>query len=159
MDDLDICIADLADPRMVALLERHGRGMLEASPPGTCHVFELDQLKAAPVTVWSATLHGELAGCGAIAELEPLHGELKSMRTHDAHLGKGVGRALLRHILGVARQRGYSRVSLETGAGERFAAANHLYTSHGFVECQPFGDYVATAWNRYLTLSLTRASG
>eukprot|EP00039_Didymoeca_costata_P021464 m.344629 g.344629 ORF g.344629 m.344629 type:complete len:155 (+) comp24787_c0_seq1:205-669(+) len=154
MGTIEIRIANLDGDDVKALLQRHALGMQQVSPPGTCHYFDLQALKAAEVTVWTAYLDNDLAGCGAVAELDDTHGELKSMRTHDNHLGKGVGAAILCHILEICRSRGYKRVSLETGSGDPFAAAIHLYKKHGFVECGPFAGYTATEWNRYFTLEL-----
>ena len=62
---------------------------------------------------------GELLGVGALKELAHDHGEVKSMRTAPAALGKGVGRAMLRHIVAEAEARGYKRLSLETGIPSR----------------------------------------
>lgn len=147
---------DLNGADIQALLERHAAGMAEASPPGTCHFFDLDALRAPSVTVWSIWDGDALAGCGALHELDATRGELKSMRTHDEHLGKGVGRQMLDHLMGVARDRGYERLSLETGNTPPFAAALRLYESAGFVPCGPFGDYEATDtdFNVYFTLEL-----
>ena len=133
---------DLNGADIQALLERHAAGMAEASPPGTCHFFDLDALRAPSVTVWSIWDGDALAGCGALHELDPTHGELKSMRTHDEHLGKGVGRQMLDHLMVVARDRGYERLSLETGVQPGFEPARTLYARHGFARCGPFGSYV-----------------
>ena len=147
---------DLTGADIQALLERHAQGMADASPPGTCHFFDLDALRAPSVTVWSIWDGDDLAGCGALHQLDPTHGELKSMRTHDDHLGKGVGRQMLDHLMVVSRERGYTRLSLETGNTPPFTAALRMYESAGFVECGPFGDYEATdtSFNVYFTLEL-----
>jgi putative acetyltransferase len=92
-----------------------------------------------------------LLGCGALKELTPVHGEIKSMRTADTHRGKGVGRAMLAHLLAVARERGYERVSLETGATPAFLPALRLYESAGFQRCGPFADYTEDPHSVYMT--------
>jgi putative acetyltransferase len=99
-------------------------------------------------------LDGDLAGCGALKQLDATHGELKSMRTAEAHLGRKVGATIPTHILNVARSRGYERVSLEPGSGEPFAAATKLYTNFGFVPCGPFGGYADDPFSRFYTLTL-----
>ena len=76
------------------------------------------------------------------------------MRTSPDHLGRGVGRTLLTHIVDEARRRGYGRVSLETGSSPAFDAANHLYTSFGFEACGPFGDYVEDPFSRFFRIEL-----
>ena len=149
---------DLSSPEMHALLERHARGMLENSPPDACHFLDLSGLQVSEVTVWSIWDDGSLAGCGAMREIDAGHGEVKSMWTADEHLGKGVGRKMLTHIVEAARARGYRRLSLETGTGPAFAAAVHLYESAGFRPCGPFDGYTDSDFSRYFTLELVGLS-
>ena len=82
-----------------------------------------------------------LLGCAALMELEPGHGEIKSMRTAPAARRRGVAGRLLDHVLAAAVARGHARSSLETGSQEFFAPARALYRSRGFVECGPFAAY------------------
>jgi putative acetyltransferase len=113
---------DLSGPEIVALLEEHMAGMRSLSPPESVHAFPLARLRSADVWFWSGWENGELLGCGALKELDAQHGEIKSMRTSARHLRKGVGRAMLEHIIREARRRGYRRLSLETGAQAGFRA-------------------------------------
>ncbi len=128
--------------------------MLANSPEGSCHFLDFDGLNAADVTFWSIWDGADLAGCGALKELSPEHGEIKSMRTHADHLRKGVGAMMLTHIISEARERGYRRLSLETGSSEAFIPALALYESHGFQTCPPFGEYVEDPHSRFMTLML-----
>lgn len=73
------------------------------------------------------------------------------MRTANSALGRGVGNAVLDHIVMAARGEGINRLSLETGSTEQFAAANRLYEREGFTRCGPFGDYADTPWTRFFT--------
>lgn len=145
---------DLSGAAIQALLLFHTEGMLANSPKDACHFFDLEALRAPEVTMWSIWDGPDLAGCGALYELDRHHGEVKSMRTAPGHLGKGVGRRLLDHIVAVARERGYDRLSLETGRGEGFAAAIKLYETAGFVPCGPYGDYVDNEFSLFFTLDL-----
>ena len=145
---------DLTGPEIRDLLEKHFAGMLASSPPGSCHFLDFDGLNAPDVTFWSIWDGAELAGCGAVKELSPTHGEVKSMRTHVDHLRKGVGARVLEHIIATARERGYQRLSLETGSTPDFDAAHALYLRYGFEYCPPFGDYVEDPFSRYMTLAL-----
>jgi putative acetyltransferase len=61
---------------------------------------------------------------------------------------------MLRHIIEAARTIGMSRLSLETGSWDNFHPARALYRSHGFIECPPFGEYVADANSVFMTLEL-----
>jgi putative acetyltransferase len=145
---------DLTGVEIRALLQIHFDGMLANSPPGSCHFLDFDGLREPGVTFWSIWDDAELAGCGAIKELDPAHGEIKSMRTAEAHLGKHVGSEMLSHIVEIARQRGYQRLSLETGSTEAFAAAIRLYNRFGFLPCDPFGDYTPDPFSRFFTITL-----
>ncbi len=133
---------DLTGAEIAGLLQEHLRSMYLHSPPESVHALDLDALRQPGITMWTAWQGAELLGCGALKELDPRHGEIKSMRTAAAHLRKGVARALLRHILEEARRRAYRRLSLETGSMAAFAPARRLYASFGFGYCAPFGDYV-----------------
>lgn len=145
---------DLSGIEIRALLETHFAGMLANSPEGSCHFLDFDGLNAPDVTFWSIWESENLAGCGALKELDAEHGEIKSMRTHADHLRKGVGAMMLTHIISEGRERGYRRLSLETGSVEAFVPALALYEAHGFEYCPPFGDYVEDPFSRFMTLAI-----
>lgn len=152
--ELDIREDDLSGHEIQDLLQLHAEGMLANSPADACHFLDLGGLRHPLVTVWSIWDDSNLAGCGALREIDADHGEVKSMRTAPQHLGRGVGRRMLSHIVDVARARRYSRLSLETGSSESFAAAVHLYESFGFERCGPFADYADNEFSRFFTLAL-----
>lgn len=145
---------DLTGPEIAALLTLHLKEMHSWSPPESVHAMPIERLRAPDVTFFSAWDGDQLAACGAIKHLDDSHGELKSMRADPAWRGKGAGKAVLHHLLEVARARGYNRVSLETGRPEPFLPARRLYESHGFVPCPPFGDYVEDDFSVCMTLEL-----
>jgi len=132
---------ELDKPDVVALLRAHLENMQSISPPESTHALDLSGLQGAEITFWTLRDGPDLMGCGALKELSPDQGEIKSMRTVAAHLRKGVAAKLLEHIIGVARDRGYRNVSLETGSMEEFKPAHRLYERHGFSFCGPFGPY------------------
>jgi putative acetyltransferase len=152
--NLAIRIDDVRGEAVIALIASHLDAMHELTPAESVHALGVGALRHPSVTVWSAWRDGGLAGIGALARLDGTHAELKSMRVADAHLGTGVGRALLRHIVDAARRRGVTRISLETGADAGFAAARSLYASEGFVECDPFGDYLPDPLSTFMTRAL-----
>jgi putative acetyltransferase len=139
--DMEIRLDDLAGVEIRALLAEHLHNMHEHSPPESVHALDLTGLLKAEITFWTVWSGGELFGCGALKELTPAHGEIKSMRTVSAHRRKGVARAMLEHIIGEARRRSYARLSLETGSMGAFEPARRLYERFGFKYCAPFGDY------------------
>ena len=94
---------------------------------------------------------------GALKQLHEGHGEIKSMHTAEEVRGRGAGRAMLDHLLAVARARGYGRVSLETGTMAAFGPARALYAGAGFVVCEPFAGYRASVNSVCMTLELERS--
>jgi putative acetyltransferase len=145
---------DVSRPQVLALLEEHLRNMHEITPPEFVFAFDATKLREPGVVVWSAWRDDVLLGVAALKELSPTQGEVKSMRT-PAHLrGHGAGRALLNHILDVARARGYRELFLETGRQPAFTPALTLYRSVGFGECGPFGDYTENGNSVFMSLAL-----
>ena len=106
------------DPHRVdvaSLMERHVVFAQEVTPAGHVHALGPESLVTPEVTVFGARRDGVLLGVGALREFEPGHGEIMSMHTLEDVRGQGVGRAIVEAVLGAAHERGYERVSLETG--------------------------------------------
>ena len=142
---------NLQNEAIIALLQEHLAWSASLSPPESTHALNLDELQAEGVTLWTAWDGDELLGCGALQELDAKHAEIKSMRTASAHRGKGVASCLLSHIVTMAKQRGYQRLSLETGSAAQFAPAHALYRKHGFAFCEPFGTYKPDPYSCFMT--------
>lgn len=136
------------------LLRLHRDESLGSTPRENAHALDLDGLRRPDVTFFTAREDDLLLAMAALRELAPDHAELKSMRTAPAALRRGVGRALLDHLIGVARARGYARLSLETGTAPMFDSAKRLYERAGFVDGEPFGGYPPSAHNRFMTMLL-----
>jgi putative acetyltransferase len=145
---------DLTGPAIIALLQQHLNDMHLTSPPESVHALDLSGLKAAEVSFWTlwmvqptdpatdAQPPQQLAGCGALKQLDSHSAEIKSMRTADHFRRQGIAAAMLTHLMAVARERGYQQLYLETGSMAYFAPARALYQRFGFEECEPFADYV-----------------
>lgn len=151
---MKIEIDDLSRPEIHALLNEHLQSMYALSPPESVHALDLDKLRKPEITFWSAWDGSLLLGCGALKELDRKHGEVKSMRTPTALRRRGAGRAILTHIIEVARSRAYERLSLETGSMDAFKPAQRLYESFGFTYCGPFGEYVEDPNSLFMSLCL-----
>jgi putative acetyltransferase len=145
---------DLSRPAVHELLNEHLTNMYELSPPESVHALDLSKLKHPSITFWTVWDDAVLLGCGALKELDPLHGEVKSMRTPKALRRRGAGRAILTHIIDVAKSRAYKRLSLETGSMAAFTPAQKLYESFGFTYCGPFGDYIDDPNSVFMFLNL-----
>jgi putative acetyltransferase len=142
---------DLTGAPTRALIARHLAGMHENSPPESVHAFDVDKLRQPGVTFWSAWLGDDIAGCGALKRLDAQRGEIKSMRVADAFLGRGVGRAILEHLIAEAKARGMRSLWLETGSAPAFIPALRLYESAGFARCGPFADYKEDPFSVFMT--------
>jgi putative acetyltransferase len=151
---LNIREDDLSGEEVRALLSYHLSEMRGSSPPGRSFALDLSGLREPGVTVWTGWFGDSLAAVGALKALRDGAAEVKSMRTHPEHLRKGAAAALLEHIISKARERGFARLALETGSGPAFEAALSLYRRRGFTEGAPFGDYVASPFNRFFHLPL-----
>ncbi len=138
---MEIKLDDLNGPEIAALLSEHLECMAQVSPPESRHALNLDQLRQSSISFWTVWAGEQLAGCGALKEIDAHHAEVKSMRTAGAHLRKGVASRLLQHIMAEARRRGYTRLSLETGSMPYFEPARSLYRNAGFKECAAFVGY------------------
>jgi len=150
---LEFRVDDLTGEPTRALIARHLAGM-PSSPPESIHALDVDGLRSPGVTFWSAWLRNEIAGCGALKQLDPKRGEIKSMRVADAFLGRGFGRAILDHLMAQARARGMESLWLETGSTDDFLPALRLYESAGFTRCGPFDAYVEDPFSVFMTRAL-----
>lgn len=159
----EIRVDDLSGAETQRLVARHLAGMHDASPAESVHALDLAGLRHPSVTFWSAWIDGELAGMAALKALDDAdaahpRGEITSMRVDERFLGRGVGRALLEHLIDAARGRGYASLWLETGTPAAFAAAQRLYARAGFAVCGPFGAYREDPESMFMTLALGAAS-
>ena len=145
---------DLTRPDVIDLLAFHMAGMRANSPACSVHALEVARLRGPDVTFWTAWDGDDLMGCAALREIDAGDGEIKSMRTAPRHLRKGVGRALLTHMIAIARDRGYLRLGLETGSGAAFDPALALYRGFGFRDGEAFGDYRPDPFLRFMHLDL-----
>lgn len=153
-------VIDADDPRrpdVSALLARHLAFSRGESPPVHVHALDIGGLLDPAVSFFSARRDGALLGVGALRRLDSSHVELKSMHTVAAARRQGVGASMVEHLLCVATDRGYARVSLETGTMQAFAPARRLYERAGFRPCPPFGGYTVNPYSVCMSLELRAA--
>mgnify|MGYP000741848083 CR=1 FL=1 len=151
---MEIVEDDLSGENIALFLEAHMEDMKSVSPPESKHALDLEDLRKVEITFWSVYNENKLVGCGALKELDALHGEIKSMRTSACSRGRGIASELLRHILETAKSRGYNKVSLETGSMAFFEPARNMYLKHGFQFCTPFGDYKEDPYSVFMSRQL-----
>ena len=148
---MDIKIDDLTHPDVRALVQTHRSEMAGRENAVISHALDLDELQASDVTFLSVWEGETLTGCGALKQLDKTHGEIKSMHTARRFRRRGVSAALLFHIIKLAGERGYKRLSLETHPGDDYKPARKLYERFGFDYCGPFGDYEAHDYSVFMT--------
>ena len=151
-------IDNLTRPAVHELLQEHLANMHELSPPEQVFALDLSKLKSQTITFWTVWEEDLLLGCGALKELSPIHGEIKSMRTPKKHRGRGVAKAVLCRIIETARQRNYSLLSLETGTHAAFSAAQNLYKGAGFLYSGPFSGYKENPHSTFMQLQLVQSA-
>jgi putative acetyltransferase len=149
---------DLDDSRVIDLLRIHLHRARAETAPGSAHALDIAQLRSPDIDFWTIWDDDVLLGFGALKRLSVDHGEVKSMHTAESVRRKGVGSAMLRHIIAAARAGAMSRLSLETGSWEYFRPAREFYEKHGFVECAPFGDYVLDANSVFMSMELRKSA-
>jgi len=154
VSDVVIAPDDPRAPDVTALLVRHLELMRATTPAEFVFALDVTGLVDPAITFCSARRDGVVVAVGALKELDATHGELKSMHTAAEARGQGVGAALLGHLVGLARDRGYRRLSLETGSQAAFAPARALYAASGFAPCGPFGGYPDSPNSVFMTLAL-----
>ncbi|MEV7908201.1 GNAT family N-acetyltransferase [Streptomyces anulatus] len=151
---MKIVLDDLSGPEIAEFLNEHVREMRSTTPLESKHALDLDALRKPEITFWSV-MDGDIpVGCGAIKRLDAGHAELKSMRTTPTRKRSGIASLLLEHIITEAKRRGFTRLSLETGAAEFFQPARKLYEKFGFDYCEPFADYRPDPYSVFMTRSL-----
>lgn len=151
---ISIAYDDPEKPDVTALVHRHLTFSNENSPEGSCYAFDVSALKGPGVTFWTAREDGVAIGMIAVKEIEPGHGEIKSVHTVSEARGKGVGRQLVETVIDMARARGWHRLSLESGTNEAFKPSRLLYEATGFKKCPAFGDYVDGSFSYCMTRTL-----
>ena len=145
---------DFGDPRVIDLLHLHLTSARAETAPGSAHALDLTGLQSPDISFWTIWDDETLLGVGAMKRLSADHGEVKSMYTVQSLRRRGVGSAMLRHIIATARASGMSRLSLETGSWDYFRPAQAFYRRHGFVESTPFADYVLDPNSVFMSLDL-----
>ena len=146
---------DFSDPRVRALLEHHYTENRAVSPPDSCHVLDYSAMQVPEITFFTLWEGEELLGMGALKQLDAEEGEVKAMRTIPTAKRRGVGSAVVQHVIGEARKLGLRRLYLETGSYDYFRPARELYQRHGFAECGPFAGYRPDPNSTFMVLNLS----
>lgn len=151
---MDIKVDNLTSKQIAEFLQQHVDDMKATSPPESQHALDIEGLRSAQITFWTVYDDDLLIGCGALKEISPLYGEVKSMRVRSSKRGTGIGSVLMDHIIQIAKARNYTTLKLETGSMAFFEPARRLYLKHGFVYCDPFENYKKDPNSVFMELNL-----
>jgi putative acetyltransferase len=140
--------------RLVAQLNEH---LLPLSPLEFQFKMTVEQMADAATTVFVARNDaGEAVGIGALKVHAGGIAEVKRMFTAPSVRGQRVGSALLAAIVGLAQDKGVSRLMLETGIGPGFDGAHRLYSRSGFTPRGAFLDYPESEWSAFFEMPLKK---
>jgi L-amino acid N-acyltransferase YncA len=145
---------DLADPRVLALLDVHLNQCRGETADGSAHALDVSGLAAAEIDFFAGFDGETLVSVGALKRLGGGRGEVKSMHTSAERRRSGAAAAMLAHIVSQAERQGLKRLSLETGSWDFFRPARRLYRRFGFRDCAQFASYRADPNSVFMTLDL-----
>jgi putative acetyltransferase len=153
-DGITFAIEDPGSPDAVRLMEALVRDMLarydEETWPGPVVPRACVPPRGAFVVARSA---GRAVGCGGYQRVAPGVAELKRMWVDPGARGRGIARALVAHLEGLARAAGYGAMRLESGTSQ--PEALRLYERAGYVRAAtPWGIYVEDTRSVYLEKAL-----
>ncbi|GLQ39114.1 N-acetyltransferase [Rhizobium albus] len=132
---------------MVSALNAH---MIPLTPREFQFQLTVEQMAEPSVTVFVARNgDGNAVGMASLKEHGEGLGEVKRMFTKPEVRGQRVGSALLRQVEQRARDRGLSRLVLETGEAPGFEAAWRIYERSGFTQCGAVLDYPDSGYSRF----------
>jgi len=135
-----LIVAQRPDNPEAALLIGELDGYLEPLYPAESrHGFPVDQLLREGVPFFVMHQDGLPAGCGGVKLFGKAYGEIKRMYVRPQFRGRGLGKLMLNHLAGHARQQGVAVLRLETGIYQPEAIG--LYERYGFRRIPPFGTY------------------
>lgn len=110
-------------------------------PPESNHLESVDDLTAPGVLFVGCRVDGELAACGAARRRhdDGCYAEIKRVFVLPKFRGRGLSRAIMRHLEAELERDGVRLLRLETGVHQ--PAALGLYRNLGYRERGPFGSY------------------
>ena len=124
--------------------------MIPLTPREFQFQLTVEQMAEPSVTLFVARDEtGQALGMGALKDHGGGLGEVKRMYTLPEIRGKRLGSAILRQIEDAARDKGISRLVLETGEAPGFEPAWRVYERGGFSTCGAVLDYPDSGYSRF----------
>ena len=151
LGSVSIVEVPITDPNLLRLVGIHHEYCVAQTPKSSGHALRPSSSALKGIRFFAALEHDVAIGCIGLTLIAPGHGEIKTMHVLTEARGKRIGSALLSFALQEARKMGCSRVSLETGKSDGFAASVRFYQGHGFLPCPPYGAYVDDPFSLCMT--------
>lgn len=139
MRHIIIRVDDPASSAARDLIERLDRFLTGLYPAESNHLAPVEALRRSNVTFLTASVDGEVAGCGAFVNQNGAYAEIKRMFVLPEFRGFKLGRRILEELENLARASGLELARLETGIHQSEALL--LYEKSGYHRRGPFGDY------------------
>lgn len=139
MRNVRVQVEDPASPAARELIERLDEYQAGLYPAESNHLLPVESLRQPNVTFLTASMDGEIAGCGAFVNQGGEYAEIKRMFVLPEFRGLKLGRRILEELESLARASGLELARLETGVHQSEALL--LYEKAGYQRRGPFGDY------------------
>jgi len=139
MRHVTIQVDDPASPAARELIERLDGYLTGLYPAESNHLLPVESLRQPNVTFLTASVDGQIAGCGAFVNQSGEYAEIKRMFVLPEFRGLKLGRRILEELESLARASGLKIARLETGIHQSEALL--LYEKAGYQRRGPFGNY------------------
>jgi putative acetyltransferase len=136
---LDIQLVSHTNPILLDLIAKLDQDLMQRYPIEEIHVVDFNDPSVEQITFVIAFEGVMPVGCGALRPIDAEITELKRFFVEKEYRNRGIASRLLAFLEKHAKEAGYSRIRLETGAPQPEAIA--LYTKYGYYSIEPFGEY------------------
>ncbi len=139
MPNVIIQASNPASPDARKLVEKLDDYLTALYPAESNHLLSIDALREPNVTFLTATVDGQVGGCGAFVNQDSEYAEVKRIFVLPQLRGLKLGRRILDELESLARAAGLTLARLETGVWQPEALL--LFERAGYQRRGPFGEY------------------
>ena len=140
---------------VTALLRRHLEYAHANTAPEDVFALDVERLVDPAIAFFSfRDGDGALLAVGALKHLDPTHAEIKSMHTAQEARRRGIGRAMVAHLLDCRPRARLHPSQPRNRLSARVRAGRALYEAAGFEPCDAFADYRSSEASAFMTIAL-----
>ncbi|MCP3776663.1 GNAT family N-acetyltransferase [Paenibacillus sp. MZ04-78.2] len=140
METFTIQVVEPNNEHLIALIAKLDDYLYSLYPPDEVFGVDLEGAKVNEMVFVLACCNGVAAGCGAYRPLDAQAAELKRIFVDPSFRNKRIASSILSFLEQEAARAGFRSLLLETGPMQPESIA--LYKKFGFIDIDPFGDYV-----------------